>query len=119
MKRTILAAALLAVLLAPTPAFAHHGMVNDAPACGTYVAHLEEDYVKGRTDAMIYHVDHTVGCKRSILSGVVPAGIGEAQNNSWQRANCAPFGQDHAVRNFNYYWHETINPADVQVTCTA
>lgn len=122
---------LVLVLLPPSVAAApaeNHGMVT-LPDCSTYEMHLEDDYVKGRTDAVIFHVDHVVeirpGCKdHAILSGVVPAGIGEKQMNRWQvgddgkSGRCAEYGREYAVGLFNYGFHQTINPDDVNITCT-
>lgn len=114
-----LALALLATgLISPTPtAYAHHGMVS-GPECGTYEWHGEQDYVKGRRDSLIYHVDYTVGCKHLVKSNVVAAGIGEAQSNSEQQARCQRDGKADTVAHFNYYWHTIVNHADVHVTCT-
>lgn len=127
-RLTALLGFLLMILFLPAPAFASHGMVS-LPDCSTYEMHLEDDYVKGRTDAVIFHVDHSVevrpGCRdHAILSGVVPAGIGEAQGNRWQVGDdgksgmCAQYGREYAVGLYRYAWDTEIDPSSVNVTCS-
>lgn len=114
------ALALLALLLAlvmPTVASAHHSAAGGED-CGTLRADAVAEMVKGRTDGMVYAVDHQVGCKRLILRNLVGTGFGEAYDYPGQRANCVRWGQQDAANVYRYYFDTEIDPASVKVTCS-
>lgn len=117
--RRLVALTLFLLLALPATTYAHHGMwdVGD-PGCGTHESHQELEMTKGRTDGMVYRVDHTVGCKRLIYSNLAPAGIGESQGNAWQLRYCQTEGKRDAVSLFDNYFHVTVSPDDITVTCS-
>lgn len=114
--RALLIAGLLLALTA-VPASAHHGMLS-GPECGVREWDGVAFMTKGRTDGMVYQVDHTVGCKRVVIRNLVGTGRGESYGYAGQEANCQRYGKQDAVNTFNYYWHETVSPDDIAVTCS-
>lgn len=112
--------ALLVLLLTTPPTYASHGMVQLAD-CATH--EWSADLTKGRTDGMVVHVEHTIGCKTYIYTNLVGADREELASNSsreraWQTNECQRIGKLDTVNLFNYGWHLDIDPASVHVTCT-
>ena len=119
MKRLLAILALLcAAILAPTPAYAHHGMIGAGMECGTYEWDGVGGMTKGRTDGVVYRVDHQVGCARVILSNLSPAGNGEMQGNQGQMDRGVRYGQEDAARTFDYVFHIKVDPSSIPVRLT-
>ena len=111
MRRLLAILMLSACLLAPatTPAYA-------ATCEAVHEWHGEADMTKGRTDGMVYGVDHSAGGCRLIMTNLSPAGIGEAQGNDGQMARCTRYGREDTVRYFAVYGI-AVSPDDVKVSC--
>ena len=112
MRRLLLILALLAPVLVATPAYASH-----APDCGVNEWDGVGFMVKGRTDGMVYSVDHSVGCKRVVIRNLVGTGTDESYGYAGQEANCQRYGKEDAVRTFRYYFHLDVSPGDINVQC--
>jgi hypothetical protein len=109
MKRLALILGLLVATMSPLPASA-------ATCEAVHEWHGEVDMTKGRTDGMVYGVDHSAGGCRLIMTNLSPAGIGEAQGNAGQAARCARYGREDTVRYFAVYGI-AVNADDVKVSC--
>jgi hypothetical protein len=116
MRRLLMILGFLLLMLAPTPASAHHGMMS-SDECGTYT--FKADLTKGRTDSLLMRSTHTEGCFTYVYENYAPAGIGEAQGNPWQANYCVTEGQKDVARHFYYYRHLDIDPSSVKVSCGA
>lgn len=73
---------------------------------------------KGRTDGMVFTVDHTVGCKTVKIRNMIGTGITEAYGYSGQQAACVAAGQRDAAMTFKYYFDTEIDPSSVKVACS-
>jgi hypothetical protein len=118
---TKLFAIVLAVMLALVPvsaASADDGggySVATQEICGTAEWDGVNFMTKGRTDGIVYRVDHTVGCARVVLSNISPAGHGEAQGNAGQMARAQKYGKRDAARMFLWRFGLVVNPDDITV----
>jgi hypothetical protein len=102
---TKLFAIVLAVMLALVPVSAaradhDHPEAAQQEICGVAEWDGVNFMTKGRTDGIIYSVDHTVGCSRVVLQNISPAGLGEAQGNAGQMARAQKYGKRDAARMF-------------------
>lgn len=111
MRRLALILGLLVAVMSP-PALPAYAATCEA----VHEWHGEVDMTKGRTDGMVYGVDHSAGGCRLIMTNLSPAGIGEAQGNDGQVARCARYGREDTVRYFAVYGI-AVSPDDVKVSC--
>jgi hypothetical protein len=109
MKRVALILGLLVATMSPSASYA-------ATCEAVHEWHGETDMTKGRTDGMVYGVNHSAGGCRLIMTNLSPAGIGEAQGNDGQVARCARYGREDTVRYFAVYGI-AVSPDDVKVSC--
>ncbi len=109
--------AVLATTFLYSLTYANHGM-QTLPDCGTHT--FSADLVKGRTDGMVVHAVHTVGCKTYDYTNLVgySRGADPTTERAWQYKECQRTGKQDVVNLFDYGWHTTVNPDDVHVTCT-
>lgn len=117
MRRLSILALLLLAALLPAPASAHHSAGGGAD-CGVREWDGVAGMTKGRTDGMVYSVDHTVGCKRVVLRNLVGTGIGESYGYPGQRETCVRYGREDAANVFRYYFDVEVDPASIAVVCS-
>lgn len=96
-------------------------LVGSSQECGTYI--WAADLIKGRTDGMVVHAHHAVGCWTYDFTNLIGADAGRIATNekserAWQTRMCIEDGQQQVVGHFRYYRGIEINPDDVKVTCT-
>lgn len=107
------------MLLTATPtlaATAEQSLAGSSQECGTYTFH--EDLIKGRTDGMVVHVHHTVGCFTYDFTNLIGTGRGESYGYSGQEKTCVEDGVQQTVGHFRYYRGVEIDPASVRVFCS-
>jgi hypothetical protein len=120
MHRLILVLALLIVALLPAPAYAQSAA--GSASCGVNEWDGVGFMTKGRTDGMVYSVDHTTrerGCEQTVrIRNLVGTGTDEAYGYPGQESNCQRYGKQDAVNTFRWYFGVQVDPASIQVICS-
>lgn len=115
MKRLSIILALL--VLAVLPASTYAQSAGGSADCGVNEWDGVGFMTKGRTDGMVYSVDHTVGCKTVRIRNLVGTGTDEGYGYPGQESNCQRYGKQDAVNTFRYYFGVSVHPEDIKVSC--
>lgn len=100
-----------------SPLIYNHGMMT-GPDCGTHS--WVADLTKGRTNSIVVHVHHTVGCQTYDYTNYIGADRARQltqEETDWQMKECERAGKLDTLAVFDRYWHTMIDESTVQVSC--